>query len=63
MADLMKWRVPLAMGAVVLVLVVGLVNMMRAGPAGRSQNLMRWRVILQFTAVIAIMAGLYFSAG
>jgi hypothetical protein len=63
MADLMQWLVPLTMGAVVLVLAMGLINMMRAGPAGRSQNLMRWRVILQFTAVVVIMAGLYFSTG
>ena len=38
----------------------GLVNMMRGGSPNLSQKLMRWRVGLQFVAVIVILAILYF---
>jgi hypothetical protein len=51
-----------AVGAVALVLLLGLINMMRGGSGNRSQMLMRWRVILQFVAIVVIMASLYFSA-
>lgn len=52
---------PMAVGAVFIVLVLGLWNMMRGGNASRSQMLMRWRVGLQFLAVCALMTALYFS--
>ena len=48
--------------AVAIALLFGLWNMLRAGSASRSQNLMRWRVVLQFLAVLAVMAALFFSA-
>ena len=48
--------VPFAVGAVAIVLVLGLVNMMRGGSPNLSQRLMRWRVLLQFVAIIIIMA-------
>jgi Hypoxia induced protein conserved region len=47
--------VPLAVGAVALVLLLGLVNMMRGGSPNRSQQLMRGRVALQFAAIVIIM--------
>ena len=47
--------VPVAIGAVALVLVFGLVNMMRGGSPNTSQKLMRLRVLLQFIALIVIM--------
>ncbi|MCX7323415.1 MAG: twin transmembrane helix small protein [Hyphomicrobiales bacterium] len=47
--------VPVAVGAVAVVLVLGLVNMMRGGSPSRSQTLMRLRVLLQFAAIIIIM--------
>ncbi|HUZ32996.1 MAG TPA: twin transmembrane helix small protein [Xanthobacteraceae bacterium] len=47
--------VPIAIGAVVLVLLAGLVNMMRGGSGNVSQKLMRLRVLLQFVAIIVIM--------
>jgi hypothetical protein len=50
------WAVPIAIGAVAIVLLLGLINMARGGPATRSQSLMRWRVILQFIAIVVIMA-------
>lgn len=47
--------VPVAVGAVAVVLLFGLFNMLRGGNADRSQKLMRLRVILQFAAIIIIM--------
>lgn len=49
------YGVPLAVGAVAVVLVLGLVNMMRGGSPNTSQKLMRLRVLLQFIAVVVIM--------
>ena len=46
-----------------VVLLLGLWNMMRGGSANTSQKLMRWRVGLQFLAIIVLMAGLYVSQG
>lgn len=51
-----------AVGAVAVVLVLGLVNMSRAGSPNLSQKLMRWRVGLQFLAIIVIMTALYLSS-
>ncbi|HUD51598.1 twin transmembrane helix small protein [Parvibaculum sp.] len=61
MEELFKYLGPIAMAAVVLVLGLGLFNMMRGGPGSRSQTLMRWRVGLQFVAIILLMTALYFS--
>jgi Hypoxia induced protein conserved region len=47
--------VPIAIGAVAVVLVLGLHNMARGGSPQRSQKLMRLRVLLQFIAIIVIM--------
>ncbi len=52
----------LAMGAVVIVLLLGLVNMMRGGSPNTSQRLMRWRVGLQFVAICVVMLVLYFRS-
>ena len=46
---------PLAVGAVAFVLLLGLINMMRGGSPSYSQKLMRWRVLLQFVAIVIIM--------
>ena len=48
-----------ALAAVAIVLLLGLWNMLRGGSANRSQKLMRWRVILQFFAIIAVMLVLW----
>jgi hypothetical protein len=56
MANLMSHiGVPIAIGAVAVVLLLGLVNMMRGGSPNRSQQLMRLRVLLQFVAIVVIM--------
>jgi hypothetical protein len=47
--------VPLAVAAVALVLLFGLINMMRGGSPNTSQKLMRLRVLLQFIAIVIIM--------
>ncbi|MBK8769847.1 MAG: twin transmembrane helix small protein [Rhizobiales bacterium] len=47
--------------AVAVVLVLGLANMMRGGSPNRSQNFMRWRVLLQFGAIIVLMLALWLS--
>jgi len=47
--------VPVAVGAVAMVLLFGLVNMMRGGSPNTSQKLMRLRVLLQFVAIVIIM--------
>ncbi len=46
---------PLAVGAVAFVLLLGLINMMRGGSPNRSQKLMQWRVLLQFVAIVITM--------
>ena len=51
----------IAVGAVLVVLLMGLWNMMRGGNSNTSQKLMRWRVGLQFVAIIVLMLGLYLS--
>jgi NADH:ubiquinone oxidoreductase subunit 6 (subunit J) len=56
MADFLSYAlVPLAVGAVAVVLLFGLVNMMRGGSPQTSQKLMRLRVLMQFIAIIVIM--------
>jgi hypoxia induced protein len=46
---------PIAVAAVALVLFLGLINMMRGGSPNLSQRLMRWRVALQFVAIVITM--------
>jgi Hypoxia induced protein conserved region len=50
---------PIAVGAVALVLLLGLLNMMRGGSPNRSQKLMRLRVLLQFVAIIITMLAVW----
>jgi hypothetical protein len=52
---LSNYIVPLAVGAVAVVLILGLFNMLRGGSPNLSQKLMRWRVVLQFIAIVIIM--------
>jgi Hypoxia induced protein conserved region len=52
---LANYIVPVAIGAVAVVLCLGLYNMLRGGSPNLSQTLMRWRVVLQFIAIVIIM--------
>ena len=62
MSDLSRLLVPVAVGVVLVILLLGLWNMMRGGSPGRSQNLMRARVIAQFIAIVVAMGVLWFAA-
>ena len=50
---------PVAVAAVAIVLLLGLVNMMRGGSPNTSQKLMRWRVALQFVAIVITMLAVW----
>jgi hypothetical protein len=54
--------VPFAIGSVAVVLLLGLANMVRGGSPNTSQTLMRWRVILQFLAIVIIMGAIWFKS-
>jgi hypothetical protein len=54
-AVMSQFFVAIAIGAVAVVLLLGLANMMRGGSPNTSQRLMRLRVLLQFVAIIIIM--------
>ena len=54
-AVLSNYIVPIAIGAVALVLLLGLRNMLRGGSPSTSQRLMRLRVLLQLVAIVVIM--------
>jgi hypothetical protein len=54
--------VPIAIGAVAVVLLLGLVNMLRGGSPSTSQKLMRLRVLLQFVAIVVIMLTIWVMA-
>ncbi len=55
MPSLPNAAVTVAILAVAVVLVLGLVNMLREGASNTSQRLMRWRVGLQFLAIVIIV--------
>jgi hypothetical protein len=50
---------PVAVVAVALVLLLGLINMMRGGSPNRSQKLMQLRVLLQFVAIVITMLAVW----
>ena len=56
---LQTFIVPAALGAVAIVLLMGLWNMTRGGSPNVSQKLMRMRVLLQFGAIIIIMVTIW----
>jgi hypothetical protein len=55
--------VPIAIGAVAVVLILGLRNLARGGSPQRSQKLMRMRVLLQFVAIVVIMLTIWAVKG
>ena len=50
---------PIALGAVAVVLILGLANMVRGGSPLRSQTLMQWRVVLPAVARVFCVAPLH----
>jgi hypothetical protein len=63
MPALLKSAVVLALIAVAVVLTLGLLNMALGGSASKSQTLMRWRIALQFIAIVVIMTAIYLASG
>ncbi len=64
MSDFMSHiMVPVAIGAVAIVLLLGLANMMRGGSPQLSQRLMRLRVLMQFIALVVIMLTIWIMRG
>ncbi len=57
--------IPLAMAAVVIVLLIGVVSMLKGGAFNDKygNTLMRWRVILQATAVVLMALSMAFGNG
>lgn len=49
--------------SVAVVLIMGLSTLLRGGDTNLSQRLMRWRVGLQFVAVVVIMLFVYLTRG
>ncbi|MBB2972609.1 twin transmembrane helix small protein [Mesorhizobium sp. RMAD-H1] len=61
MEFLFKIAAMVAIVAVAGVLLVGLRNMMRGGDGNFSNKMMQLRVLLQFIAVLLIVAAIYFG--
>ena len=59
--NVFEYLVPIAIGAVTIILLLGLWNMLRGGSPNMSQKLMRWRVVLQFIAILIIMGAIWMS--
>jgi hypothetical protein len=56
-----SYLIPILLAAVSGALLLGLINMGRGGSANRSQTLMRWRVGLQFAAIILLVLAVWIS--
>lgn len=63
MSTILPSLVPIALILVAIILVLGLLNMLKGNNPNRSQQLMRWRVILQGIAIALIMLTLYATSG
>ena len=57
----MTYATAAAAGAVLIVLLLGFWNLMRGRNARTSQLLMRWRVGLQFLAILLILLAVYLN--
>ena len=53
------YLVPIGLGVVTVILVLGLINMMRGGSGNISQKLMRLRVMAQFALLVIVMITLW----
>ena len=61
MVTVLKILAVVAMAAVLIVLVRGLINMMRGGSGVTSNKLMQARVLLQAVALVLILLAVYFT--
>lgn len=55
MSEFLYNATPFMVGAVFIVLLFGLVNMLRGGSPNVSQKLMRLRVVLQFLVIVVVV--------
>ena len=62
MENARQFLVPVALGVVLIILMLGLWNMMRGGSGSTSQNLMRARVVAQFVAIVVALAALWLAS-
>jgi nitrogen fixation-related uncharacterized protein len=64
MRDIFSLLIPLALAAVLIALAVGLFALFKGGDFGRSYSnkLMRLRVLLQFIAVIVLVAAFWWRS-
>ena len=64
MEKLFTLLVPIALGAVLITLIVGIYALFKGGDFGRSYSnkLMRLRVALQFVAVVVLMAAFWWRS-
>lgn len=60
MSGIVPYLILILLLVVAVILGMGLWNMLRGGSTSRSQTLMRWRVIAQFIAVLAMVGALFF---
>ena len=60
MSNVFYYLSMLAAPVVAVVLVFGLLNMLKGDSPNTSQKLMRWRVILQFVALVILMLAVFF---
>jgi ABC-type Na+ efflux pump permease subunit len=51
--------VPLSLAVVAVILLLGFLNFARGGSPWTSQKLMRWRVLMQFVALVVIMLAIW----
>jgi hypothetical protein len=63
MSNAVHYAIPLLMLGIAGIVFAGFFNLVRRGPSNLSQRLMRWRVGLQFLAVVLLMTSLYFARG
>jgi hypothetical protein len=65
MTDIFTWLIPAALAAVFITLCVGIYALFRGGDFGRSYSnkLMRLRVVLQFVAVMILVAAMIWRGG
>jgi len=63
MQQTLPWLIVIAVAATLIVLVVGIIAMLRQGgfDARRSNRLMRYRVLFQFTAIVLIAIAFLFG--
>ncbi|WP_027167447.1 twin transmembrane helix small protein [Mesorhizobium sp. WSM3224] len=61
MVIVLKILAVIAMAAVVIVLVRGLINMMRGGSGMTSNKLMQTRIVLQAVALALLLLVVYFT--